>query len=120
MADRVRYGVHAQLEAEADALIYESIKDVTSREAKSDILTAWKDKHRRTHEVLTRTGAPVDGAVRLGMFNRAYNRVQVHLNSYLGPTQPIRMNEQYDVDLVDAPMRLSPEFAQVVGVERSD
>jgi hypothetical protein len=120
MSNRVPYGVVEGLEAVADEIIFGSIKDVTSREAKSDILTPWKEKHRRTHEVLTRSGAPVDGAVRKGMFNRAYNRQQPHLNSYDGPTRPIRMNEQFDPDLTASPNKLSPEFVQIFGVERDD
>lgn len=122
MAARVRYGVHRELEAEADELIFGSLAGVTSREAKSDILTPWKEKHRNIHEVLTRSGAPVDPSVRIGMFNRAYNSQQPHLNSYLGPTRPIRMNEQFDPDLVEgqSPTLLSPQMAAVVGVERAD
>jgi hypothetical protein len=120
MSNRVLHGVHAGMEEAADQLIFGSLAGVTSREAKSDILTPWKDKHRRTHEVLTRSGAPVDGAVRKGMFNRAYNRQQPHLNSYDGPTRPIRMNEQFDPDLVEPTSYLSAEFVQIFGVERDD
>jgi len=115
--------VHKQLEAEADELIFGSLEGVTSREAKSDILTPWKDKHRKVHEVLVRSGSP-DPSVRRGIFVRAYNSAQPHLNSYDGPTRPIRMNEQFDPDLVEGqggtPNLLSPAMAAAVGVERAD
>ena len=53
-------------------------------------------KHRKTHEILTRTGAPVDPSVRRGQFTRAYNPQQTWLNSYDGPTRPIKMDSQWD------------------------
>lgn len=120
MAVRARHGVHAELEAEADQLLYDSLHGVTSRLAKSDILTPWKDKHRRNHEIMTKTGAPVDGAVRRGMFNRAYNPRQTHLNSYDGPTRPVRMNAHWDPDSAEPVPSLSPQMAQVVGIVRAD
>lgn len=116
---RIRYGVHGELEAEADALIYGSLEGVTSREEKSDIMTPWKLKHRQTHEILTR-GAPVDPAVRRGLFIRAYNRQQTHLNSYDGPTRPIKMDSNWDPEEAAPITSLSDSMSSVVGVDRMD
>lgn len=77
---RMRYGVCHQLEDEANRLIAESLKGVSSREAKSDILTEWKLEDRMNREVLTSTGT-ADPAVRQGMFRRAWNPKHSHLNS---------------------------------------
>lgn len=120
MANRVRYGTHAQLEAEADAWIAASLVGVTSREAKSDIMTPWKEKHRRTHEILTRTGAQVDPNVRKGMFIRAYNRAYPHLNSYDGATRPIKMDSHWDPEEGAPISSLSDSMQAVVGVDRVD
>jgi hypothetical protein len=120
MAERVKYGIYELLEAEADRLIAESLEGVTSREAKSDILTPWKLKHRKTHEILTRTGAAVDPAVRQGQFTRAYNPVQTWLNSYDGATRPIRMDSQWDPEQTSASVPLSESMAIAVGVDRYD
>ena len=120
MADRVKYGVAELLEAEADRLIAESLIGVTSREAKSDILTPWKMKHRKTHEILTRTGAPVDPSTRRGQFTRAYNSQQTWLNSYDGPTRPIRMDSQWDPEQTSSPVVLSELMAVAIGVDRYD
>jgi hypothetical protein len=120
MSDRVRYGVCESLESEADRLIAESLIGVTSREAKSDILTPWKLKHRKTHEILTRTGAPVDPAVRRGQFTRSYNPNQTWLNSYDGPTRPIRMDSQWDPEHTTALIPLSESMAMAIGVDRYD
>lgn len=117
---RVRSGRHEQLEAEADRLIAESLIGVTSREEKSDIMTPWKEKHRKTHEILTRTGAPVDPAVRKGIFGRAYNPVQTHLNSYDGPTRPIKMDSQWDPEESAPITALSDAMSQAAGVDRYD
>jgi hypothetical protein len=117
---RVRYGRHEQVEEAADALIAASLVGVTSREAKADIMTPWKEKHRKTHEILTRTGAPVDPAVRRGIFGRAYNPVQTHLNSYDGPTRPIKMDSQWDPESAHPVASLSDAMAQAAGVDRYD
>lgn len=123
MADRVRHGLHKQLEELATEMILTSLEGVTSRDEKSDVMTPWKEKHRKTHEIQTRSGAPVDPAIRRGIFGRAYNPVQTHLNSYDGPTRPIRMSATWDDD-EDATNygygAFSAEFASVVGVERED
>ncbi len=120
MAMRVRSGIHVQLESEADELIFGSLEGVTSREAKSDILTPWKEKHRRSHEIMTRSGAPVDGAVRRGLFHRAYNPVQTHLNSYDGATHSMKMDAHWDSEQGEPIATLSPQMTQVLGVARVD
>lgn len=79
-AMRMRHGVCHQLEDEANRLIAESLRGITSREAKSDVLTEWKLEDRMNREVLTSTGT-ADPAVRQGMFNRAWNPKYSHLNS---------------------------------------
>lgn len=77
---RLRHGVCHQLEEEADAILAEALSKITSREAKSDILTPWKLEDRTNREVLTSTGI-ADPAVRLGMYRRAWNPKHSHLNS---------------------------------------
>jgi hypothetical protein len=77
---RLRHGVCHQLEEEADRLIADSLKGVTSRDAKSDILTPWKLEDRLNREVMTSTGV-ADPAVRRGMFHRRWNSKHSHLNS---------------------------------------
>lgn len=116
---RVKSGIHLPLEEEADRLIYESIKDVTSREEKSDILTPWKEKNRKSREVLSKTGT-VDGAVRRGMYHRAYNRVQTHLNSYDGPTRPIKMDSRWQDENEEAMPIISRQMGTVFGVDLGD
>jgi hypothetical protein len=120
MSNRIRYGVHEQLEAMADALLAASLDGVTSREAKSDIMTPWKWKHRKTHEILTRSGAPVDPSTRRGQFSRAYNAAQTYLNSYDGPTRPIKMDSNWDPEVAQPLTSLSDMMAAVVGVDRLD
>lgn len=117
---RVKSGINEVLEAEADALIFGSIKDVTSREAKSDILTPWKEKNRKSREILSRTGHPIDGAIRRGMFHRAYNPVQTHLNSYDGATRPIKMAAEWEDENGSNSFPVSSQMRQVFGVERED
>lgn len=80
MTMRLRNGTCRELEEEADRLIHESLKGVTSREAKSDILTPWKQQDRLDHEVYTGSGF-ADPAVRQGIFGRAWNSKYPHLNS---------------------------------------
>ena len=122
MADRARSGVNKLLEEMATEMILASIDGETSREKKSDIMTPWKEKHRKTHEIQSLSGAPVDPSTRRGIFGRAYNRVQTHLNSYDGPTRPIRMSSNWDPD--EEPSygsgALSSAMAGVFGVERAD
>lgn len=117
---RVKSGIHEQLEEEANALIFGSLKDVTSREAKSDILTPWKEKHRKSREILSRTGHPIDGALRRGMYHRTYNPIQTHLNSYDGPTRPVKMDSDWDDEHGGNNHGVSPQMKSVFGVERDD
>jgi hypothetical protein len=77
---RIRYGVHTTLEEAADDLIFGSLKKITSREEKSDILTPWKEKNRIGHEVYSFTGSP-EPSIRQGMYNRSLNRAKPYLNS---------------------------------------
>jgi hypothetical protein len=90
MSDHVRCGIHPQLEAEANSLIFDSLKGVTSQSAKSDILTPWKEQDRRSREVLA-VGGTVDPAIRRGMYHRASNMRQTHLNARDGRTRPQRV-----------------------------
>lgn len=118
---RVKSGIHEQLEAEADALIFGSLKDITSREDKSDILTPWKEKNRRSKEILSRTGHPIDGALRRGMYHRAYNSRQTHLNSYDGTgSRPIKMDARWEDENGEQPVYVSTQMRTVFGVERTD
>lgn len=77
---RLRNGTCRELEDQADALLWESLRGVTSREAKSDVLTPWKQQDRYDHEVYTGTGT-ADPAVRKGQFTRIWNSKYPHLNS---------------------------------------
>lgn len=83
MTMRLRHGVHAQLEEAANELIKESLKGVTSIQAKSDILTPWKEIDRKKREVMVPSGSP-DAALRRGNYHRAYNRTSPHLNAIDG------------------------------------
>ena len=56
MTMRLRHGVHAQLEEAANELIKESLKGVTSIQAKSDILTPWTEIDRKKREVMVPSG----------------------------------------------------------------
>ena len=76
-------GVHQQLDDAATELIRKSLEGVTSMSAKSDILTPWKDQDRRRREVYSGEGVP-DGALRRGMYHRAWNSRSPHLNSIEG------------------------------------
>lgn len=77
---RLRNGTCRELEDQADALLWASLKGITSREAKSDILTPWKQQDRWDHEVYASSGC-ADPAVRQGVFSRAWNPKYPHLNS---------------------------------------
>lgn len=76
----IKHGVHRELEAAADEMIRQSLVGVTSMEAKRDILTPWKEKDRRDREVYSSTGVP-DSSYRSGMYHRAWNPRDAHLNS---------------------------------------
>lgn len=97
---RLRFGVNRPLEDEADRLIRESLTGVTSRSAKSDILTEWKYEDRLAREVFTSTGF-ADPAVRRGMFRRAWNRRYPHLNSRDGHYPSRRVQNGLDTYVSD-------------------
>ena len=88
---RMRYGVYRTLEDQADAIIKESLKGVTSHREKSDILTPWKNADRHRREVYTSLGVP-DESIRKGMFGRAANRARPDLNSRDGLARSNRMS----------------------------
>jgi hypothetical protein len=94
MAGGIHYGVHPTLEAAANELIFASLRGVTSQEAKSDILTPWKEWSRKSREVMASSGT-VDPSVRMGIYNRAANTAQPHLNSRDGyyPAQRVPHSE---------------------------
>ena len=77
---RIHYGTHRHLEEEANRLLKESLKGVTSHKAKSDLLTPWKEAERHRREVYVQSGAP-DVATRKGMFHRIANKGRPDLNS---------------------------------------
>ena len=79
----LRRGVHAALEAAADAILKESLKGVTRHQDKSDLLTPWKMQERQRREVMVPSGTP-DPALRQGIFTRALNPTSPHLNSRQG------------------------------------
>ncbi len=85
---RLRHGTCRELEDQADELIRQSLAGVTSRAAKSDILTPWKQQDRLDHEVYPASGF-ADPAVRNGVFGRAWNPKYPHLNSRDGK-YPVR------------------------------
>ena len=87
----MRYGVARLLEDEADRLIHESLKGVTSRKAKSDILTPWKEADRHRREVYVSAGVP-DESMRRGMFGRVANRQRPDLNSRDGLARANRIS----------------------------
>lgn len=88
---KLRNGTCRVLEEEADRLIAESLKGVTSRSAKSDILTPWKQEDRRNREIYPASGI-ADPAVRRGMFRRAWNPRHAHLNSRDGQYPPQKIS----------------------------
>ena len=83
---RVRYGTNLVLEEEADAIIFGHLREISSREEKSDVLTPWKLKNRLSKEVYNVTGFP-QPSIRNGMFHRALNRSRPWLNSRDGVAQ---------------------------------
>lgn len=85
----LRRGVFPPLEQQADALIFGSLKGVTSQEAKSDILTPWKEADRRSREVQAHSGT-VDPQIRRGLYHRAANKAKPYLNSRDCIAPPIR------------------------------
>lgn len=120
MGIRVHSGTNAQLEAYADQLIKDSLEGVTSREAKSDIITPWKQKHRDLHEILSRSGAAIDPAIIRGTFSKAWNATAPHLNSREGAARAPRMPSTWDPEEGTYSGALSPQMAAAIGVDRYD
>lgn len=89
---RIIRGIDPVLEEEATRLIVESLKGVTSHEAKSDILTEWKEEDRKRREIYVRSGRP-DPAWNRGMYHRVLNRQSPHLNSNDGAMKGRRNKE---------------------------
>lgn len=79
---RTYYGMHKELEAAADELLRQSVATLP-RSEKMDLLTPWKERDRLSREVYTNEGTP-DPALRRGMYNRAWNPRNTHLNSQDG------------------------------------
>ena len=99
---RMRTGVHPILEREADRLIRESLKGVTSHSDKRDILTAWKQADRHRKEVYVTSGSP-DASVRRGMFHRAASTGRPHLNSRDGLAGASRVRQtSHSIDSLGA------------------
>ena len=127
---RMRYGTNRQLEEQADAILRQSLKGVTAHADKKDILTPWKQQDRVSREVYVASGIP-DPAIRRGIFGRAYNPVQRHLNSREGVSPPLRIAavdmdtlqshvERHSVLRDEVPLGRSPieEFDSVEDVDR--
>jgi len=76
---RMHYGVHVGLEEAADELLRQQVASLP-RSQKMDLLTPWKERDRLSREVYNSEGVP-DPALRRGMFHRAWNPKQTHLNS---------------------------------------
>lgn len=98
---RMRYGVNRQLEEQADAILRQSLRGVTAHAEKKDILTPWKQQDRVSREVYVASGIP-DPAIRRGIFGRAYNPVQRHLNSREGVAPPLRNIAAIDMDTLQS------------------
>jgi len=79
----VKTGVDDELEQAADALLWDSLKGVTKFSEKADILTPWKAKDRKNHEVLTPSGL-AQTHHRQGTYGRRDNRGDPSLNSREG------------------------------------
>lgn len=97
---RLRHGVCRELEDQATELIRRSLDGVTSRAAKSDILTPWKEEDRYNHEVYT-SGGVADPAVRRGIYGRAWNSKHSHLNSRDGHYPVLRAQNGMDTYVAD-------------------
>lgn len=90
----IRRGVHKPLEDAADALIKQALSTVTRHADKADILTPWKEQERKRKEVMVPSGTP-DPSVRSGIFHRALNPEQGHLNSRQGSVRGHRISQPY-------------------------
>jgi hypothetical protein len=79
---RLRFGVARALEDEADRLIYDQVRGI-KKHSENDILTPWKEKDRRRHEIYVPSGVP-EAANRLGIYHRVINTTRPELNSREG------------------------------------
>lgn len=77
---RLVHGTHRVLEDAADAILRKDLSTITRPADKSDILTPWKERDRRSREVYVPQGVP-DAASRSGTFHRETNPKYPHLNS---------------------------------------
>lgn len=89
--ERTHYGVHAELEAAANEWLRQAVAELP-RSQKMDLLTPWKERDRLSREVYTADGVP-DSAVRSGMYIRAWNPRNSHLNSRDGHVRSNRTEE---------------------------
>lgn len=77
---RLHRGVHAELEAEANRILFSHLAKIPRAADKADVLTPWKEHERRHREVYVVDGVP-DPALRSGNFYREANLRDHHLNS---------------------------------------
>lgn len=81
MTGRIHYGRHEALESEADRILSDELRPLPATQ-KQDILTPWKERQRRSHELYVSQGVPE--AVYRGNFHRVYNGDMPHLNNTQG------------------------------------
>lgn len=89
---KLRSGIDQTLEDIANEIIRQDVAN-KRRSEKMDILTPWKEKDRKSREVYASEGV-VDPSIRRGMFHRAWNPDQPHLNSRDGHTRPKRIQQK--------------------------
>src|SRR5690606_17057525 len=77
---RIHRGVHSELEAEANRIIFGHLAKIPRAADKADVLTPWKEHERRRREVYVREGIP-DPSLRSGNYHREANLRDAHLNS---------------------------------------
>lgn len=111
---QLRSGVSLQLEAMADEIIFSHVRDLPPAE-KMDILTTWKMESRLEKEVFNVLGV-ADASVRQGIFGRAYNRYQPHLNSTKSGGNRTKSETPSD-EYAESYDYLSPEMSQIFGIE---
>lgn len=87
--NRLRYGIDATLEEEADRILRDSFLLQPDPVEKAKILTKWMLGARYNREVYVTEGVP-DGKLRRGNFHRVLNPVYPHLNAVEGVAQPLR------------------------------
>lgn len=86
----MRFGVHKTLDDEASAIIRAGQKRLDVPPADPSLfLTPAKEALRRRKEIFVSGGVP-DAALRVGVYSRAMNPRQPHLNSRDGAAPPAR------------------------------